>query len=57
MDWKLIVGEGIKRRRDYRTKISDRPCPHQEGSVECSYFVLGFMRNIVLNGIDILESK
>ena len=57
MDWKLIAGEGIKRRRDYKTKISDRPCPHQEGSVECGYFVLGFMRDIVLNGIDVLERK
>ena len=57
MDWKLRAGEEIKRRRDYKTKISDHLYPHQEGSVECGYFVLGFMRDIVLNGIDILESK
>ncbi|GMN48415.1 hypothetical protein TIFTF001_017583 [Ficus carica] len=29
MDWKLIAEEWIKKRRDYKTKISDHPCPHQ----------------------------
>ena len=57
MDWKLRAREGIKRRRGYKTKISDHPCPHQEGSVECGYFVVGFMRDVVLNGIDVLERK
>ena len=57
MDWKLIVEEGIKRRRDYKTKTSNRLCTHQEGSIECYYLVLGFMRDIVLNGIDVLERK
>ena len=57
MDWKLTVGEGVRKRRDSKTKISNRPCPIQEGSVECGYFILGFMREIVLNGIPILESK
>ena len=52
-----MTGEGIRRRRDGKTKISNRPCPLQEGSVECGYFILGFMRDIVLNGIDVLESK
>ncbi|GMN67047.1 hypothetical protein TIFTF001_036112 [Ficus carica] len=41
MDWKLLTREGIRKRRDYKTKISDRPCPLQEGSIECGYFVLG----------------
>ena len=53
-----MTGEGIRRRRrDCKTKISNRPCPLQEGSVECGYFILDFMRDIVLNGIDVLESK
>ena len=53
-----MTGEGIRRRRrDCKTKISNRPCPLQEGSVECGYFILCFMRDIVLNGIDALESK
>ncbi|GMN60108.1 hypothetical protein TIFTF001_029200 [Ficus carica] len=56
-DWKITTGEGIRRRRDCKTKFSNRPCPLQEGSVECGYFILGFMRDIVLNGIDALESK
>ena len=47
-----MVGEGIRRRQDYKTKILNRPCPLQEGSVECGYFILGFMRDLVLNGID-----
>ena len=38
-------------------KISDRHCPHQEESVECGYFVLGFMRDMVLNVLDVLERK
>ncbi|GMN72002.1 hypothetical protein TIFTF001_052756, partial [Ficus carica] len=54
-DWKITTGEGIRRRRDCKTKISNRPCPLQEGSVECGYFILGFMRDIVLNGIGALE--
>ncbi|GMN28418.1 hypothetical protein TIFTF001_002033 [Ficus carica] len=56
-DWKIMAGEGIRRRQDCKTKISNCPCPLQEGSVECGYFVLGFMRDIVLNGIDVLKSK
>ncbi|GMN70630.1 hypothetical protein TIFTF001_039670 [Ficus carica] len=56
-NWKIMTGEGIRRRRDCKTKISNRPCPLQEGSVKCGYFVLGFMRDIVLNGIDVLESR
>ena len=56
-DWKITVGEGIKQRRDCKTKISNRPCPLQEGSVECGYFILGFMREIVSNGINALERK
>ncbi|GMN21147.1 hypothetical protein TIFTF001_048838, partial [Ficus carica] len=39
-DWKIMAGEGIKRRRDCKMKISNCPCPLQEGSVECGYFVL-----------------
>ena len=57
MDWKLIARKWIKKRRDYKTKISDHPYPHQEGSVECGFFVLGFMREMVLNELDVLESK
>ncbi|GMN27161.1 hypothetical protein TIFTF001_044084 [Ficus carica] len=40
-DWKIRTGEGIRRRRDCKTKFSNRPCPLQEGSVECGYFILG----------------
>ncbi|GMN32585.1 hypothetical protein TIFTF001_041760 [Ficus carica] len=40
-NWKTMAGEGIRRRRDCKTKISNRPCPLQEGSVECGYFILG----------------
>ncbi|GMN64254.1 hypothetical protein TIFTF001_033331 [Ficus carica] len=40
-DWKIMAGEGIRRRQDYKTKISNHPCPLQEGSVECGYFILG----------------
>ncbi|GMN64741.1 hypothetical protein TIFTF001_033792 [Ficus carica] len=40
-DWKIMTGEGIRRRRDCETKILNRPCPLQEGSVECGYFILG----------------
>ncbi|GMN35646.1 hypothetical protein TIFTF001_042259 [Ficus carica] len=40
-DWKITTGEGIRRRRDCKTKFSNRPCPLQEGSVECGYFILG----------------
>ena len=59
MDWKLIAGEGIKKRRYYKTKILDRSCPRQEGSVECGFFVLCFMRDIVsnANGLDLHQSK
>ena len=52
-----MTGEGIRRRRDCKTKISNRPCPLQEGSVECGYFILGFMRDIILNRIDVLKNK
>ncbi|GMN47637.1 hypothetical protein TIFTF001_016810 [Ficus carica] len=30
-DWKIMAGEWIRRRQDYKTKISNRPCPLQEG--------------------------
>ncbi|GMN51334.1 hypothetical protein TIFTF001_020478 [Ficus carica] len=40
-DLKITTGEGIRRRRDCKTKISNRPCPLQEGSIECGYFILG----------------
>ncbi|GMN66146.1 hypothetical protein TIFTF001_035206 [Ficus carica] len=36
-DWKIMDGEGIRRRRDCKTKISNLPCPLQEGSVECGF--------------------
>ncbi|GMN55035.1 hypothetical protein TIFTF001_024151 [Ficus carica] len=42
-DWKLMTGEGIRRRRDCKMKISDRHCPIQERSVKCGYFILGRM--------------
>ena len=59
MDVKLIAGEGIKRRQDYKIKISDRPCPRQEGSVECGFFVFCFIRDIVSNANELylLQSK
>ncbi|GMN64666.1 hypothetical protein TIFTF001_033745 [Ficus carica] len=31
-DWKIMTGEGIRRRRDFKTKISNRPCPLQEAN-------------------------
>ncbi|GMN40067.1 hypothetical protein TIFTF001_009302 [Ficus carica] len=40
-DWKITIGDGIRRRRDCKTKFSNRPCPLQEGSVEYGYFILG----------------
>nr|GMN65547.1 hypothetical protein TIFTF001_034616 [Ficus carica] len=40
-DWKITTGEGIRRRRDCKTKFSNRPYPLQEGSVECGYCILG----------------
>ena len=59
MDWKFIGGKGIKKRWDYKTKISHRPCLRQESSVECCFFILGFMRDIVsnANGLDLLQNK
>ncbi|GMN46191.1 hypothetical protein TIFTF001_015383 [Ficus carica] len=46
-DWKIMTEEGIRRRRDCKIKISNRPCPLQEGSVECGYFILAKLIDVV----------
>ncbi|GMN47250.1 hypothetical protein TIFTF001_016424 [Ficus carica] len=37
-DWKLLVGRGIRQRRNCQTLIDTVRCPIQEGYVECGYF-------------------
>ncbi|GMN73642.1 hypothetical protein TIFTF001_052211 [Ficus carica] len=58
-DWKTLVGRGIKKRHNYKTSIDTVHCPTQEGYVECSYFVLAFMREITLtvDGLASLQTK
>ena len=58
-DWKMLVGRGIRQRRNLETLIDTVRCPIQEGYVECGYFVLAFMREITLtvDGLAALQTK
>ena len=58
-DWKLLVVRGIRQRRNGETLIDTVRCPIQEGYVECGYFVLAFMREIILtvDGLTALQTK
>ncbi|GMN57692.1 hypothetical protein TIFTF001_026801 [Ficus carica] len=58
-DWKMLVGRGIKKRRNYEMLIDIVRCPIQEGYVECIYFVLAFMQEITLTvvGLALLQTK
>ena len=47
-DWKIMVGRGVRKRREYETLIDIVCCLIQECYVECGYFVLVFMREITL---------
>ncbi|GMN57610.1 hypothetical protein TIFTF001_026720 [Ficus carica] len=58
-DWKLLVGSGIRQRRNWQTLIDTVRCPIQEGYVECGYFVLAYMREITftVDGLVVLQTK
>ncbi|GMN65297.1 hypothetical protein TIFTF001_034361 [Ficus carica] len=58
-DWKISVGRGVRQRRNWETLIDTARCPIHEGYVECSYFVLAFMREITLtvDGLAALQTK
>ncbi|GMN20888.1 hypothetical protein TIFTF001_039968 [Ficus carica] len=58
-DWKLLVGSGIRQRRNWETSIDTVRCPIQEGYVECGYFVLAYMREITdtVDGLAVLQTK
>ncbi|GMN64903.1 hypothetical protein TIFTF001_033979 [Ficus carica] len=58
-DWKLLVGSGIRQRRNWQTLIDTVRCPIQEGYVECGYFVLAYMREITftVDGLAVLQMK
>ncbi|GMN51819.1 hypothetical protein TIFTF001_020977 [Ficus carica] len=58
-DWKLLVGRGIRQRRNCETLVDFVRCPIQEGYVECGYFVLAFMQEItfIVNGLTVLQTK
>ncbi|GMN57680.1 hypothetical protein TIFTF001_026787 [Ficus carica] len=58
-DWKLLVGSGIRQRRNWQTLIDTVRCPIQEGYVECGYFVLAYMREITftVDGLAVLQTK
>ncbi|GMN46092.1 hypothetical protein TIFTF001_015277 [Ficus carica] len=58
-NWKLLMGRGIRERRNYETLIDTVRCPIQKGYVECSYFVLAFMREITLtvDELALLQTK
>ncbi|GMN24717.1 hypothetical protein TIFTF001_043809 [Ficus carica] len=58
-DWKLLVGSGIRQRRNWQTLIDTDRCPIQEGYVECGYFVLAYMREITftVDGLAVLQTN
>ncbi|GMN71519.1 hypothetical protein TIFTF001_055540 [Ficus carica] len=58
-DWKLLVGSGIRQRRNWQTLIDTVRCPIHEGYVECGYFVLAYMREITftVDGLAVLQTK
>ena len=55
----MLVGRGIRQRRNLETLIDTVRCPIQEGYVECGYFVLAYMREITftVDGLDVLRTK
>ncbi|GMN59045.1 hypothetical protein TIFTF001_028136 [Ficus carica] len=57
-DWKILVGKGVRKRRNYETLIDTVRCPLQEGYAECDYFVLALMREIILllDGLSLLQT-
>ncbi|GMN42749.1 hypothetical protein TIFTF001_011962 [Ficus carica] len=58
-DWKVLVGSGMRQRRNWQTLIDTVRCPIQEGYVECGYFVLAYMREItfIVVGLAVLQTK
>ncbi|GMN57838.1 hypothetical protein TIFTF001_026942 [Ficus carica] len=58
-DWKVLVGSGMRQRRNWQTLIDTVRCPIQEGYVECGYFVLAYMREITftVDGLAVLQTK
>ena len=58
-DWKVLVGSGMRQRRNWQTLIDTVRCPIQEGYVECGYFVLAYMQEITftVDGLDVLRTK
>ncbi|GMN62536.1 hypothetical protein TIFTF001_031617 [Ficus carica] len=58
-DWKILVGRGVRQRRNWETLIDTTRCLIQEGYVECGYFVLAFMREITLtvDGLAALQTN
>ncbi|GMN61564.1 hypothetical protein TIFTF001_030635 [Ficus carica] len=58
-DWKVLVGSGMRQRRNWQTLIDTVRCPIHEGYVECGYFVLAYMREITftVDGLDVLQTK
>ncbi|GMN57675.1 hypothetical protein TIFTF001_026788 [Ficus carica] len=58
-DWKIMVGRGVRKRRNYKKLIDTVRYPIQEGYVECGYFVLVFMQEITttVDGLALLQTK
>ncbi|GMN23645.1 hypothetical protein TIFTF001_040479 [Ficus carica] len=57
--WKVLVGSGMRQRRNWQTLMDTVRCPIQEGYVECGYFVLAYMQEITftVDGLDVLQTK
>ena len=51
-DWKLTAGRGVTFNKPYgQTKFSiSQSAPRQKGSVECGYYIMRYMRDIIFNG-------
>ena len=58
-DWKIEVRAGVNMRHNRRTTFTVCTCPTQPGNIECGFFVLRFMRDIIFNvdGLSVLQSK